>query len=372
MLKQVPFYEESDAAALVPAQQNAALLDGMVQAWLHEKYKHSNSPKTERAYRDVIGRFRAALHAAETDLDGPPAMIALIAQSWANTPWSGAGDVSASTYNQRVAILSSFYRYAIKKQVLHDNPLLQLDRRKVDRYAGAQPLEHEEVSRCLGLLIDEMGGDPALVRTQAAARDYALLSIAFTTGRRVGEIGSLRWGDVKRARSGVITLRFRRAKGGKKVDDTLDSPVAEALLRWLQLAYGERELTPDMPVWIALDNRHQGHPLTTRALEAIAEKRLGTGRFHVTRHTFAYEMEEAGAKLSEIQAKLLHDNIATTGIYLATLRRPENKYVGRLSARLGIGKRGPTVERCQEEQNTLDSSEGQQAWQGDEKGTEQP
>jgi site-specific recombinase XerD len=327
---------------LLPEQHSASFLDGLVSAWLHEKHAHSNSLKTARAYEDTMRGFRATLHQANTDLDGEAALVAFVAQSWTNQPRERDGrSVSNATYNQRVAILSSFYRYAIKKGVLHDNPMLQLDRKQVNRYAGARPMEQADVAERLDRIIQMMEGDPTLVKTQAAARDYALFGVAFTTGRRVSEVAGLVWGDVERARNGAVMLYFRHLKGGKTAEDVLDAPVVQALEVWLRIAYGARELTPELPLWMALDNGHMGHQLTPRALENIARQWLGTFRFHITRHTFAHLMEEAGAKISEIQAKLGHSDIGTTGIYLAALRTPENKYVGTLSSWLGFQKQGP-------------------------------
>lgn len=76
--------------------------------------------------------------------------MALAAQSWCNQPRERDGEsISKATYNQRVAILSSFYKYAIKKRVLSVNPILLLDRKRVDRYAGARPLEQEDVVEAL-------------------------------------------------------------------------------------------------------------------------------------------------------------------------------------------------------------------------------
>ena len=54
---------------------------------------------------------------------------------------------------------------------------------------------------------------------------------------------------------------------------------------------------------------------------------------HALRHTFAKAMEDSGAKVSKIQARLGHSILATMGRYLAALInrnlpvvRPENWY----------------------------------------------
>jgi integrase len=47
-------------------------------------------------------------------------------------------------------------------------------------------------------------------------------------------------------------------------------------------------------------------------------------------------LEDAGAKVSEIQARLGHESLATTGRYLAALRPDENPHADALAALFGL------------------------------------
>jgi integrase/recombinase XerC len=47
-------------------------------------------------------------------------------------------------------------------------------------------------------------------------------------------------------------------------------------------------------------------------------------------------MEDAGAKVSDIQARLGHNSLATTGRYLAALRRADNLYADELARLMGF------------------------------------
>lgn len=80
----------------------------------------------------------------------------------------------------------------------------------------------------------------------------------------------------------------------------------------------------DAPIWVALDQAHPGHALTTQAIANIVEAHLGTSKAHTTRHTFAHSMEAVGAKVSDIQARLGHSSLHTTGMYLAALKSAYN------------------------------------------------
>ena len=97
----------------------------------------------------------------------------------------------------------------------------------------------------------------------------------------------------------------------------------------------------ERPIWISLAQRNGtfGHPLSIRAIAQINERRLGVSKVHTLRHTFARGLEDAGAKVSEIQARLGHADLGTTGRYLAQLHAGENPHLARLSHLYGLEDR---------------------------------
>jgi integrase len=97
------------------------------------------------------------------------------------------------------------------------------------------------------------------------------------------------------------------------------------------------QLPPDTAIWISLERgKSRGQPLGIGAIADVCEKYLGTSRVHATRHTFAHGMDQVGASVSEIQARLGHESLATTGQYLSRLKSAENKHAERLAALFGI------------------------------------
>jgi len=76
--------------------------------------------------------------------------------------------------------------------------------------------------------------------------------------------------------------------------------------------------------------------LTIRSVSDICERRLGVSKVHKMRHTWARRMEEEGAKVSDIQARLGHESLATTGRYLAVLGQAENKHADAISKAFGL------------------------------------
>ncbi len=303
-------------------------LDQALAAWLHDKAGRTGSAKTRKAYEDTINQFRAALQQVGLDLDGAPATIAMIAQGFASWSARPGAVVASATFNQRLAILSSFYEYAIKHDALAHNPIIKVDRRPIQNKEAAMPLQHENISQQL----KEINR-----KTVEGARDFALLSILLTTGRRASELAGLRWGDIRiQGKQAYVT--WTHCKGGKVMHDILPERVTGALLVYLQMAY-QRELGTlalDAPIWLSFSRRNQGAAISIQTIAHICERYLGTSKVHATRHTFAVNMERAGAKLSDIGDRLGHNSLKTTSDYMKRLHSAENAYASTLEAMFGI------------------------------------
>ncbi|HEX8035313.1 MAG TPA: tyrosine-type recombinase/integrase, partial [Ktedonobacterales bacterium] len=302
------------------------------------------------------------------------AALALAAQAYANrpalTPY-GARPVAATTANLRLAALSSFYTYALRHDLLRgSNPISRVERRRVQAYASARPLAYEDLRERLGA-ID--------LHTAAGLRDYALLLLGLHTGRRLSELAGLRREHLV-IRPNRVEITWVRCKGGKVMRDELPRKgpqglAGEALVAWVLRLYGEdgrsdpllppptlalvpaagSTATADRssrsggaglrgrPIWISLAVRNHtfGRALSLRAIATICEQRLGTSKVHALRHTFARGLEDVGAKVSEIQARLGHEDLGTTGRYLAQLQQGENRHLRQLSALYGLTPQSP-------------------------------
>ncbi len=155
-------------------------LDRAIAAWLDSKRGRSGSVHTDRIYETTIADFRMQLQAGGLDLDTDPRAVALAAQGWA-----GRNNPAPATFNQRLAVLSSFYAFCRKRVMLQlENPIGLVERRPVQSYAGIEALTPADVKKRLGS-IDRS--------EQTGMRDYAALAVALATGRRLAEIAGLRW-----------------------------------------------------------------------------------------------------------------------------------------------------------------------------------
>ncbi len=316
--------------ALLTHPVTTSHLELAIASWLAAKAGRSQSETTRRTYERTLRSFQAALHLVGLDLDSPDARaLGLVAQEWAGQRRPNSrqrGTVAASTYNTRLAVISSFFTYAARRGLLSTaNPASYVERRRAHRYAHAQPIDAETVKTALQQ-IDRS--------TLQGKRDYALLVLGLSTGRRLSELVHLQYGDISVAGETVL-VTFRRTKGGTPMRDELPRPVGRAVCAWLN-AYYATVPGPDAPVWVRLTVAKHGDRLGWQSIGDICQRWLGTSKVHALRHTFAHTMERTGARVTEIQQRLGHTDLSTTGRYLEALASAHNTHGEAVAAALGV------------------------------------
>lgn len=322
----------------IDAQQQAprSPLNLLILAWLKAKWTRTKSEKTLKAYGDTLLDFRARLALAGLQLDdqedGALTQIALAAQGFSMLSSRPGKQVAGSTVNQRLAILSSFYEFAIKQGgAIKVNPIKRAERAKVEQYAGAHALPQEAVEQRLAA-IDKT--------TRQGKRDYAILALLLATGRRLNEVATLQLCNLQDEGNGQIRVFFERCKGNKKKDDLLPLSASRALVTWLKEYYGESITLgvagDQRPAWLSLSNRVHDRPLDPQSIADVCQRVLGTSKVHVTRHTWTRAMIKAGAPLPVVQERLGHESLETTGRYARSVVEVENPYADKVAANLGI------------------------------------
>jgi integrase len=330
--------------------------------WLAQRSR-LGSPRSAKEYDRTMQSFRQFLSAGSLDVLPIAAQseqevsrhavdIARLASSWADlrqparlkkdgqasARFDPDTPVSPAMYNQRLAILSSFYTFIQDTYKLPiPNPIKDVKRRKVQPYAdaAATAIPPEEI---------EQGLDSIDRQTPEGLRDYALLAVAFYTGRRASELAGLRGQDVKlqgRARHMRILLTFR-AKGEKTMHDLLDTETSSVLLDYLHARFGKQlqAIPADAPIWISYSrNATRGQAIGIRTLSNITARYLPTSKVHATRHSFVVGMLRAGAPLTDVADHLGHTDIKITRIYAKELTIAENTYGEQLVKRFGIKRK---------------------------------
>jgi site-specific recombinase XerD len=303
--------------------------DLMIEQWL--QIKTQKSSQTKAAYEMVMRYFRKLLQDRGLDVFSDLRAVAIAANDYAHTSYDRRGRVregqlSEGTINQRLAILSSFYTFCHKWEPRIDNPISLCEREMRHTHDAAPHLTHTEIEAILKAM-------PR--KTVKDQRDYALLLLAFTTGRRAAELVALVWGDLQ-VTGKTLKVTWRHCKGNKTMQDILGEGTRNALVDYLTACYGSLHLDNDTPIFISLSHNHRGKAMTTQAVADICDKYLGTRKIHTTRHSFAYNSEVAGASLSEIGERLGHQSLKTTSDYLKRLHSAENKHIKKLESLYGV------------------------------------
>ncbi|HYT34331.1 MAG TPA: site-specific integrase, partial [Ktedonobacteraceae bacterium] len=168
-------------------------------------------------------------------------------------------------------------------------------------------------------------------------RDYALLSVALATGRRVSEIAGLRYKHLHRD-GNTCVVDFDHLKGKKTATNRLAPRTTSALYAYLECIYPGQLLTlpGDAPIWVSFSDRNKGQAIGTRTLANICEAYLGTSKTHAPRHTLAVTMHNKHAKITDISRALGHSNVAITSDYLEEHLSYENPLAAELEDEFGI------------------------------------
>jgi site-specific recombinase XerD len=291
-----------------------------IERWLLDKYEYSQSTCTATAYCEILLSLRVYLQERGYDLNTTATALVSCIRTWANLRASSSkrqGQVAPATYNQRIAAVSSFYRWAIQHGMYDgENPAEHLDRATVQKYAQARALNPQLVRDRLKN-IDRS--------TPRGLRDYVLLQVALNTGRSAQELASLTWRCVH-IEGELVILTFERCKGGKMMQDILDARLTKVLLTYLHTIYGEQldVLSPHRPIWVSFSDRTYGQAIGSQTIADISEKHLGVSKVHTLRHTFALTMDDLGAHTRSIQERLGYESLAATSNYLTRLRETHN------------------------------------------------
>jgi integrase/recombinase XerD len=300
-----------------------------LREWMASLRGRSGSQKTLRGYWDTFTDFARTLASAGFRLDDDTQDVARVAREWSER-WGKGKPPSKATIALRLTVVSSFYRFARKRTKFDKaNPIDLLDRPNVAGYEKARPLPFGTVSAALAK-IDRS--------TPQGARDYALLLLGLRTGKRKSELAALSWSDLA-LEGAIITVTWPRLKGDKSAWTELSGEVSDALLAWLEMAYGHISpnaiIAPDAPVWISFARslpKGRIERMTPSAIAYICQKRLGTSRVHRLRHTYARDLLASGASPTEIQALLGHSSLVTTDRYLPHLTPTRDPYAVKIAA----------------------------------------
>ena len=268
------------------------------------------SPETVRSYHTHAGQFVAwcgdhgldPAMANESDLEYYRAH--LVAEGY-----------ERGTIGVKLSVVRRFYQAATWRGLRPDNPAAGLKAPK-ERGTRADQVKYLPLAG-----FRELMGAPDK-KTVKGRRDRAILALLGYHGLRVSEVASLEVDGLHMGDPAWVTVT---GKGNKTRQVYLTTKTKKTLETWLAVrpaGGGHRR------VFVALDNRSGGQPLSGRSirymvdghLEALGLKEDGVS-CHSLRHSFATWSLAGGAKLESIQDTLGHSSVETTQVYAKIVDR---------------------------------------------------
>lgn len=220
---------------------------------------------------------------------------------------------SASTCNQRLAAIHSFFRYVQYKDpesFEQSSIVLSVPFRK----SAPVPMNYMSLDEVKALL------EKPDQSTRNGLRDMAILVILYETAARVQEFIDLKLSSIRFGSPTVITLH---GKGEKTRLVPVNGEASRILKHYIQVW---NITSPDEPVF----TNRKGEKLTRAGIQYIIDKYITTVReehpeyftkkitCHSFRHSKAMHLLEAGVNLIYIRDFLGHVSVTTTEIYAKT------------------------------------------------------
>ncbi len=206
--------------------------------------------------------------------------------------------LSPKSLQRRLSACRSLYRWLLKQGRLPASPADGVRAPKAPRKLP-QVLDVDEAVQLVQLPTDAPLG----------LRDRALLELFYSSGLRLSEVCTLRWGDLD-FEAGLVTVL---GKGSKQRIVPVGSHARRALLDWRAASAGTGG-------GFVFPGRG-GARISARAIQLrMKQLALRQGVFkrihpHLLRHSFASHVLESSGDLRGVQELLGHADIATTQIY---------------------------------------------------------
>ena len=187
--------------------------------------------------------------------------------------WSIRGrPFKQNTISDHILIIKQFYLWLIA------NEFVSIPEKKI---RSLKVPTHDTMTKVAADLLttDEI---TEIIKTCTTSRDRAIVMMLYEGGFRIGEIGSMKWGDLRFDDHGIVVnvnFKTRRPRYIRLV------MAREFLIKW-KSDYPFRPIAPAMPVFVTEHNTPLTHSSVGMQLKRLAQ-RAGVEK-HITPHVFRH------------------------------------------------------------------------------------
>ena len=267
------------------------------------RYERNASPQTVQTYEESLREFESYLVFRDNGLSIDRADADLI-RDWMESLMDKGN--SASTINKNLSALRSFFRFALKRELVEKDPAHAITGPKKSKPLP-QFLREGEMNR----LLDDLEWDSSYNNVRART----ILLLFYEAGLRRSELIGLNDKDVD---FDAMQLKVTGKRNKQRIVP-FGTELAEALKNYLAARQNEFGDTGG-----ALFLSDKGERISGSQVYLIVRKYLSMVTSlkkrspHVLRHTFATAMLNNGAGLETIKSLLGHESVSTTEIYTHT------------------------------------------------------
>lgn len=265
---------------------------------------------------------------ARTQAQGWMASLCVLMSTYAAAPRRERFErYTADTVSLRVTLTRNFWKMALSRQAVFENPLIDLKAAKGSTGRAQKIISRffsdREVMMVLATCDENREHSP---RDKAvAARDAAIIRLMRNQGLRISEVAGLDVSDLNPAAGECGTLTLRHAKGDKTRTILLTEKTRACLDRWLMYRALKRPTTT--AIFVSLHeggNYANGDRLSVRSVREmfdLKQKQVGIkqpGRSaHGLRHSYATRaMMEDPSQLRALSHSMGHSGITVTEGYV--------------------------------------------------------
>lgn len=208
--------------------------------------------------------------------------------------------ISPRSINRKLSTLKSFFKYLLRNNFVHTNPL--------------QKVSALKVSKRLPVFVESDRADMLFSEVEfkddyIGSRDRLILEMFYGTGVRLSELVNLRLKDINLSKKEIKVL-------GKRNKERI-IPISDKLVELISTYLKNRPDTKHQYLYLT----EKGKQIYTKLVYRLVYKYLAhittmsKKSPHVLRHTFATHLLNNGADLFAIKELLGHSSLAATQVY---------------------------------------------------------
>ena len=266
------------------------------------KYEKRYSAHTLQAYQKDIDQFSTYLfdtYQTERAEDVLPRYI----RSW--LVQLRLENKNVKSISRKLSALKSFFKFLIKKGLLENNPVENLEGFKK---TGSRLPDYLDAGK-MDFLLDKIDFGEGF----SAQRNHLIINLLYNTGVRRSELINLTINDIDFSRKNILV----KGKGNKERLIPLSSEMANLLQEYIQNRKAEF-ITTETQALLVTDKGKKMYPkfvyrIVKKYLTLVSTVQRRSP--HTLRHSFATNLLNEGADLNAIKELLGHSSLASTQIY---------------------------------------------------------